>query len=438
MKKLLLPKAILATVLATFCFHGANAQGIITTIAGNGTAGTSGDGGQATSAMIASPVGVSINGAGDIYLAYSNVCRKITGSTGVISTVSTGGLLVSAAHIWTASNGNTYITDHYADQVVKINGTTGAASRHCGNGHQGHSGDGGQATNGTLMIPGATCSDKYGNTYIADRGSHEIRKVNGATGILSTICGNGGSGFSGDGGAATAAMVNSPNGICSDTNGNIYFADCGNHRIRKINATTGVVTTFCGTGTAGFSGDGGLAVVAKLSSPTGLFADKNGNIYIADQGNNRVRKITPGHIITTIAGGSAAGFTGDGGPSSAALLSSPNAVWVDNVGNVFIADVNNNRIRKITNHSSSKPLANYADENIVVFPNPSTGTITLQADASLVGNAFEVYNMLGAKVYASTVTDVQTVINLDQPSGNYFLILQTENGNISRQIAITK
>jgi sugar lactone lactonase YvrE len=441
MKKGLLTKTMWAVAIAISGFSGAQAQGIISTIVGTGTSGTGGDGGPATSATLSYPAGVAVNNAGDIFVVHGSSVRKISGTSGTISSLSTSGALLSAAGVWVNNAGNLFVTDHYHDQVFRVNATSGATAWACGNGHQGHGGDGGPATNGTLMVPAGACTDRAGNIYIADRGSNAIRKVSSPSGTLSTICGNGTAGFSGDGGPASAAMVSSPNGICVDTASNIYFSDMGNQRIRKINAATGRITTIAGTGSAGFSGDGGLAVAAKISGPAALFADKLGNIYLADQGNNRVRKIAVSRVITTIAGTGTAGFSGDGGPATSAKLSSPSGVWVDAWGNVFISDMYNNRIRKITNFVPT-PKANGVsgvdESSVLVFPNPSTGTFYLQADASLLNATFEVYNVAGAKVYQSVITGTQDELVLDQPAGVYFLVVATESGKITKRVVISK
>ena len=215
--------------------------------------------------------------------------------------------------------------------------------------------DGGPATNAGLNAPTGLAFDGAGNLYIADSYEHTIRRVDGAGTIL-TIAGTGLRGFSGDGGPATQARFYSPTGIAVGPGGVIYIADRVNNRIRKIDAA-GVVSTIAGTGTYGFGGDGGLATSASLAYPSDVYVTPTGELLIADSGNNRVRKIAANGIITTLAGTGTYGFGGDGGPATSALFSSPNAITQDAAGNLYVADKNNNRIRKIDNDGIITTLA---------------------------------------------------------------------------------
>ena len=205
--------------------------------------------------------------------------------------------------------------------------------------------DGGPATSAPLTLPRFAAYDKAGNLYIVDDWAHRIRKVT-PSGIISTITGNGISGFSGDGGPAKAAMVSFPTGIAFDRQGNIFFTDSANYRVRKID-THGIITTIAGTGVMGYSGDGGPAINATLSFAYGLAVDRAGNIFICDEGNNVIRKIDSGGTITTYAGNGTAGFSGDGGPATQASLNFPYAVLPDSAGNLYISDFNNDRVRKV-------------------------------------------------------------------------------------------
>jgi len=212
-----------------------------------------------------------------------------------------------------------------------------------GNGTGGYSGDGGQATAAAINQPTGVFLDMFNNIYIADSYNNRIRKVNSTTGVITTIAGTGAPGFSGDGGPATAAKVNGPNGVTVDMAGNIYIADFFNNRIRKIN-TSGIISTIAGVGTAGFSGDGGPATAAQMVKPIDLAFDMAGNLYIAD-GNNCVRKINTAGIITTVVGTRFFGYSGDGGPATAAKINYPGGITVDMAGNLYVADYFNNRIR---------------------------------------------------------------------------------------------
>lgn len=216
-----------------------------------------------------------------------------------------------------------------------------------GNGTPGSSGDGFLATTAQLGNPRSVCVDASGNTYIADFGANVIRKINSSTGIITTVAGNGSAGYSGDGNLAINASFSFPTSICVDPLGNLYISDVGNNRIRKVN-TSGIVTTIAGTGAAGYSGDGGAASSAKINGATGLFFSNSGYILFADKNNNRVRKILlPSGIISTIAGNGTAGFSGDNGSQLAAQLNAPNGVCEDQTGTIYIADLGNNRIRNI-------------------------------------------------------------------------------------------
>jgi sugar lactone lactonase YvrE len=339
------------------------APGIINTTAGNGTAGFSGDGGAAISAELHGDNAVAVDGAGNMYIAdyYNNRIRKVTASTGVISTVAgngtagfsgDGGAATSAeingpGDIAVDSAGNIYISDLNNNRVRKVTASTGVISTVAGNGTKGFTGDGGAATSAEIG-PNGVGVDTAGNLYMADELNNRIRKVTASTGIISTVAGNGTAGFTGDGGAATSAELNVPDGVLVDSAGNIYISDHNNERIRKVTASTGKISTIAGNGTAGYSGDGGAATSAELNGPGGLALDGAGNLYIGDFGNNRVRKVTVSTgVISTAAGNGVAGYSGDGGPPASAEMNGPSGIALDKTGNLYIADFGNERIRLI-------------------------------------------------------------------------------------------
>jgi hypothetical protein len=336
----------------------------INTVAGNGTIGYSGDGGSALSAKMNSPSGVAIDFYGNLYIAdVDNHCiRKVT-STGIISTIAgiggspgfsgDGGPATSAqlnrpCGVMEDSYGNIYITDNGNNRIRKVT-SDGIISTVAGTGTAGYNGDNISATSAQLNSPDCTAYDGS-NLYIVDYFNQRIRKVTLKTGIITTIAGNGTSGFNGDGGPATSARLNYPECVAVWTNDivqNIYISDSGNHRIRKVTSSTGIITTVAGTGTAGYNGDNISATSAQLHHPSGIAVDGSQNIYIADWYNERIRQVTSGSgVITTIAGNGTYGFSGDGGPATSAQLKDPASI-ATNPSGIYFSDGGNVRVRAI-------------------------------------------------------------------------------------------
>jgi hypothetical protein len=252
--------------------------------------------------------------------------------------------------------GNMYIADRYHNRIRKVIASTGIISTLAGNGDAAYTGDGLTSTNSAVSVntPWGVALDGAGNVYIADTGNNVVRRIAAATGIISTVAGDGSPGSSGDSGPATSAALNQPQGVSVDLSGNLYIADTYNQRIRKVNAVTGVITTVAGTGftnpstgTGGYTGDGGLATSAELNFPFAVAFDAAGNMYIPDSANNVVRMVNGSNIISTFAGTGAGGDAGDGGAATAATLFSPSGVIADAAGNVYIADTQNASIRKV-------------------------------------------------------------------------------------------
>jgi secreted PhoX family phosphatase len=338
-------------------------EGVIHTVAGNGTAGYDGDGGPATAALLNAPLSIAVDTAGNLYTAdaFNHRIRKVN-SEGMISTVAGNGTVgyggdggsATAAQLNYPSGvavdtaGNLYIVDWGNARIRKVT-LEGVINTVAGNGTNGYSGDGGSATTAQLWYPEGAAVDTAGNLYIADTYNYRIRKVTSA-GVITTVAGKNGNGYLGDGGPATAALLNVPRSIALDPSGNLYIADTDNHRIRKV-TSEGVISTVAGNGTRGYLGDGGPATAALLSYPYGVAVDAAGSLYIADAGNNRIRKVTPEGMISTVAGNgtfSFDGYSGDGGPATAAQLHFPTDVDVDAAGNLYIADCANHCIRKVT------------------------------------------------------------------------------------------
>ena len=362
MKKVL----IMASCFLLLNTKQADAQNIYT-VAGNGTAGYT-TGSTATTSDLHNPCAIAFDAAGNLYIAdqTNNRIRKVSVATGAITLYAGNGTagptgdggqaslaeLNSPTGITFDAAGNLYIADQYNYRIRKVT-PAGIISTVAGTGVAGFSGDGGPAVSAQLDNPCATAFDAAGNMYIADYTNNRIRKVTPA-GVISTFAGTGIQAYSGDGGQAINAELNGPVGIGFDAAGDLYIADRYNNRIRMVNPT-GVISTFAGNGTGGFSGDG-TATAVELNAPFGLSIDASNNVYIADLGNNRVRKVTAAGILSTLAGTGTAGYNGDGIPAISAELSSPPGVALDLAGNLCIADWGNNRVRIIGLSASSATI----------------------------------------------------------------------------------
>ena len=329
------------------------APGDISTIAGTGTAGFSGDGLAATSAKLHSPAGVAVDAAGNVFIAdaANHRVRRVDATSGLISTIAgtgTAGIFGNGVAATSAqlngpegvavdAVGNVFIADTENHQVRRVDTTTGLISTIAGTGTSGYNGDGGIATSAKLFSPIGVAVDAAGNVFIGDANNYRVRRVDATSGLISTIAGTGVFGYSGDGGAATSAQLSFPEGVAVDGGGNVFIADWYNQRVRRVDATSGLISTIAGTGAFGYSGDGGAGTSAQLNSPAGVAVDAAGNVFIADSGNSRVRRVdaTTG-LISTIAG------TG-----ASAQLNGPIGVAVDAAGNVFIADSGNHRVRRV-------------------------------------------------------------------------------------------
>ncbi|MFI5196811.1 MAG: T9SS type A sorting domain-containing protein [Chitinophagales bacterium] len=338
----------------------------INTLAGTGAAAYTADGVISTSSAVNNPYGVAVDQAKNVYIADygNNRIRKIDHTTGIITTIAgtgvggytldTGSIVVAATSamiktprgIAIDNAGNIYFSDYGNNRIRKIN-TSGIISTIAGNfdGLPAYYGDGGKADTSHVGFPWGLVVDNAGNVIFADQSNNRIRKIN-TSGIISTIAGTGSATYGGDGGPATLAKIQVPMGVALDAAGNIYIADDGNNRIRKIN-TSGIISTICGSATYGFTGDGGPASAAKLYLPQSIATDVVGNIYICDVDNNRIRKINPAGIITTLVGNGNAAYSGDGGPANLAEINQSTGVAVDTTGNIYIADNGNNRVRII-------------------------------------------------------------------------------------------
>ncbi|OLZ64762.1 hypothetical protein AV521_34400 [Streptomyces sp. IMTB 2501] len=346
----------------------------IRTVAGTGVAGFKGDNEQAVTAQLNGPCGIAVDSTGTLYFSDGNNhrVRKIT-ADGKISTVAgTGtpgssgdGSLATAAQlrdpreVAVDSAGAVYIADTGNHRIRKIT-ADGKISTVAGTGTPGSSGDGVSATAAQLNSPFGLVVDSTGTLYFSEYNNHRVRKIT-ADGKISTVAGTGTRGSSGDGGPAVSAQLNCPREVAVDSRGVLYISDYNNHRIRKITAD-GKISTVAGTNAPGSSGDGSLATAAQLNGPSGVAVDSTGVLYISDYNNHRIRKITADGKISTVAGTNAPGSSGDGGPAASAQLNGPVGLAVDCVDTLYIAEWVNNRVRKV----ASAKMAGLPESGTVV------------------------------------------------------------------------
>ena len=335
------------------------AQGTISTFAGSGATGFAGDGGAATAAVLDRPIYVHAAGDGSLYIADENNHRiRRVDAAGVITTFAgngtrgfsgdggpaTAAALNAPAGLCGDAAGNIYINDVLNQRIRRVD-RSGTMTTFAGNGSASSSGDGGPATAAGIWLPIRCAFNSGGEMYVAEQGGHRIRRV-ASGGTIATVAGNGSRGFAGDGGPAASALLDNPTAVAIDYAGNVYFSDQGNQRIRRI-TPAGVMATVAGNGTAGFNGDGGPATAASLNFPGGLAVDQGGVLYVADSPNHRVRRITPDGRVDTVAGNGAGTFNGDGRQALAAALNAPFGLAIDAGGALYIADSGNQRVRRV-------------------------------------------------------------------------------------------
>ena len=431
-------------------FSRSQAQ-IISTCAGNGSFSYSGDNAPATSAAIGEPYGVASDYFGNLYIADvgHSVIRKIN-NAGIITTIAGTGVAgfsgdngpATAAQLYGPSGiavdllGNLFIADEN-NRIRKVNMSTGIITTVAGNGTIGYSGDNGPATAAELSVIMNVAVDSWGNIYIGDGGNNVVRKVNASTGIITTFAGYyyhsgpGAGGFAGDNGPATAAELQDPGAIAVDSLGNVYIADANNNRIRKVN-TTGIITTFAGTGGSGHIGDNGAATAAEIGAVLGLAADNSGNIFISDGYNNIIRKVDPAGIITTYAGNGMQGFSGDNGPAILAMMNEAYGISVDSSGILYIADASNARIRKVTS-VPARINEQTANTEITLLPNPTNGNIFIRGAEHL---SIKVYDVIGQLIKEEHNANNISIVEF--PSGMYFINLFDGQGQVIKQDRIVK
>lgn len=447
--------AILLACAASFTGYS---QSIIS-IAGVGTEGNTGEGGAPGAAALNWPTSVAVDSIGDIFIAdaNNNIVRKIHNN--IITTVAgtgfragTGygdfsgdGAAATLAHLWFPSGvaadryGNLYIADKGNNCIRKVD-TGGRISTVAGIGgaaNSGYTGDGAAAISAMLNAPTHVAVDTFGNVYIADYGNSAIRELTISSGFISTIAGTGVTGYGGDGGPAVSAQLANANDVAVDLAGNVYIADMYNNLIRKIDLT-GTINSIAGTGISGFSGDGGPATAAYLFQPSSVAVDDSGNVYFSDKGNERVRMINAHDTISTLAGTGVAGYNGDGRPANTAKLWYPEGIAARNNHDVYLADRGNFRVRKITNSVVGIKNVNSSSASVAVFPNPSQGAFTININTDIEEQAqIVITNMAGEKVIDNSLTTNKPIeIIFDQPAGIYLLSAITAQGITNEKLII--
>jgi uncharacterized protein (TIGR03437 family) len=398
-------------------------QYTISTYAGSLTAGFAGDGGAPSSAQFSSPLGLTLDSSGDLYIVDSvnQRVRKISG--GAINTVAGDGTsgysgdkaaatsaeLLGPSAVAVDSSGNVYIADT-GNHVIRMVSTSGTITTIAGNNTGGYTGDGGAAVDAELEFPTGVAVDAGGNVYIADSGNNAIREVSG--GNINTIVGS-----------STGQVLNDPVSVLVDSFGNLYISEQNGYRVSRF--SNGALTVLAGNGNIGSSGDNGPGVDAELDEPTGIALDANGYLYICDTANNKIRKISPSGIITTIAGLGQNGYYGDGGPATGALLSLPRGIVVDPSGNVYVSDTQNNLIRLL------KPVAPAITSAGAVNAASFTPQLSPGALASLFGS-----NFTGAGLTASAALPLPSSLGgvAVQVNGVAAPVLYSSTGQINFQI----
>jgi streptogramin lyase len=344
------------------------ARGVMSTIAGTGAAGYAGDGGPAPKAMLNQPFYCDVDALGNLYIAeaFNHCIRKVDLRTGLISTVAgtgkkgysgDGGPAPLATFnepyaVVVGPRHDLYIVDRLNAVVRKVDGKSGLITTVAGTSKKGYSGDGGPATQAMLKEPNDCCLDGKGGLLIADVADWRIRRVDLASGLITTFAGVGRPAGkvqrvqNGDGGPATKAVLIGARAVCADGQGNVYVCEREGNSIRKIDRA-GTITTIAGTGVPGYAGDGGSALLALFRGPKAIRADAEGNLYVIDTENHAIRKIdVRAGSVATVAGGRK-GSGGDGGPATEAGLDRPHGCVIDATGRLYIADSNNQRVRSV-------------------------------------------------------------------------------------------
>jgi hypothetical protein len=378
---------------------GAQPTHIISTYAGGGM-NSPGDGGQATAAWVSAPYGMAVDAAGNLYIADfgTDRVRRVSAATGIITTVAGNGTAGSTGDggpataaridgpvaVAVDAAGNLYIATYSGNRVRKVAASTGIITTLAGTGAIGYNGDGIPATTANVSYPWGIAVDAAGDVFVAEHAHNRIRRVSASTGLISTYAGTGANGSGGDGGPATQATLASVLGIATDAQGNLYITMPSTNTVRVVTASTGIISTIAGVAApGGYSGDGGPATAANLNAPYDVNVDAQGNLFIADLYNACIRRVAlAAGIITTCAGTGEPGYTGDGGPATAAQLDNPTGVAAGPDGELYISDYANSVIRKVTGRI--KPVITWANPADIVYGTALSAT-QLNATANVAG-----------------------------------------------------
>ncbi len=441
---------LLIFVIVFACSSKTNAQTVMT-IAGNGTAGFSGDTAAATAAELYGPYGVALDGLGNIYIIdqLNQRIRKIDASGIIITIAGTGtagysgdsGLAVNAQlnsprGIAADDSGNIFIAD-YGNHCVRRIDVMGYITTFAGTGHAGSKGDNGAADTAELRNPSGVAVDNKGNVFIADRGNQVVRKVNSA-GIITTIAGNGLYGYNGDNWpSATQASFEYPTALAVDKIGNVFIADQFNERIRKVD-TFGRISNVWGDGNLGYSQNGDPAAISWLCEPNSIALDSVGNVYVSDECNHRIRKMVAGSTeVITVAGNGISGYNGDSASALNTEIGDCKGIAVDGGGNIYFADWSNNRVNYMTSTLATATVKQNIS-GVSIYPNPTQGSFTINITSSNNEQAsLVITNVLGEVVKEVSVsTNKAQVVNLNAATGIYLLSAITSNGKWNGKLEV--
>lgn len=422
------------TVCYLTCFPLTVRSQTISTIAGTGTIGYSGDGASAIGCQFNHPVDLAIGRSGRIYTVDAGNYRvRVISSTGLISTVAGNGVSgfsgdggpataaeITPSGIAVDDSENIYIAESSNHRIRKVN-SAGVITTVAGNGTLGLTGDGGAATAAAIGAPTDVTVDHSGNLYFIQYAENKIRKIS-SSGIIITIAGTGATGYSGDGGPATAATFHYPSSILTDRFDNLYIGDQLNNVIRKITVGSNNISTIAGDGTSGYFGDHGPATMAKLNNPWSMAVDDSGNVFIADSYNHVIRKVFADlpNTIVTLAGNGFVGNTGDGGPATDAELNFPAGIAVDQSGNIYVSDQQNNNIRELVLVPNKIENLPYEEDIIRIWPNPAADGIVIESKETIDDVA--ILSIPGQTILQDHIKERRAVIDISQlTSGLYFL-----------------